>query len=368
MDELVGSVDCKDFLGFEAKILTDISSQISRLQVFKPYQYTCLLDFQLLTVSFADNLTPQQATNIIKKCIEAYKDDNDIFWYRRASTQGKENYAEDLLAKAELKKPHISLCIDDYIELPVDHAEKPYKLLDLVANRLSNVGATAPYRITAEDLISCYIPVEPFENEIWYSNEGDKIVDSLVDEKYVDKFWPKVKDHRSIGRTISVSQSGGEPNKKWQVALTMHGWSSLSSLNINQSNKVFIAMAFSSWENKEERNNLVSSIQAACNQYGYDANIVDPNHTGNITDKIISEIKKAKFIVCDFTYQNQGAYYEAGYARALGKSVYHLVRKDHFDSLHFDIRQINCRTWTTPDEAETVLEEWLGANEENIKS
>lgn len=355
------TLECKDFLKFEAEISNDILTLIKTLKIVEPYEYTCFLDTDINL----NSLTSQQATNIVRKIIEERENGNSIFWYHRSDAHEDENYIEGKLGKLSKseKEKVIPECIDDYIELPVNHADKPDKLLNLIANRLSNVSATAHYQIKPKDFIRCNIPIEPYGDKSWYSDEGNKIIDDLQDSSFLLKYWNV---HESIGNAKSF---GIFPpaQKMWEVSLTMHGWKILSSLNVERSNKVFIAMAFSGWENEEKRRNLVKAIQAACNKYGYDANIVDQNHTVNIIDRIISEIRQAKFVICDFTHDSSGAYYEAGYARALGKSVYHLVEKDYFHKLHFDIQQINCRTWKTPDEAKIVLEEWIGANERNIK-
>ena len=68
-------------------------------------------------------------------------------------------------------------------------------------------------------------------------------------------------------------------------------------------------------------------------------------HNGNISDKIIEEIRNCKFLVADFTYQNTGVYYEAGYAKGIGKTVIYTCRQDDFENVHFDIKQIQFIVW-----------------------
>ena len=63
---------------------------------------------------------------------------------------------------------------------------------------------------------------------------------------------------------------------------------------------------------------------------------------------ICNKIKNSKFIVVDLTHQNNGAYFEEGYAMGLGKPVIQLCKKDV--KLHFDIAQKNTIFWTTEDE------------------
>ena len=47
----------------------------------------------------------------------------------------------------------------------------------------------------------------------------------------------------------------------------------------------------------------------------------DISENKGITDRILSEIRRAEFIVADFTRQRQSVYFEAGFARGLGREV-----------------------------------------------
>ena len=56
----------------------------------------------------------------------------------------------------------------------------------------------------------------------------------------------------------------------------------------------------------------------------------------NITDHILAEIRKAQFIVADFSMLKGGVYFEAGFAKALGKEVFWTCRAEELDELNFD--------------------------------
>lgn len=73
-------------------------------------------------------------------------------------------------------------------------------------------------------------------------------------------------------------------------------------------------------------------------------------HNGNICDKMLAEIVGCKFLIADFTTQNPGVYYEAGYAKALGKTVIHTCKQSDFDNVHFDLKQTQFVTWETPED------------------
>ena len=117
----------------------------------------------------------------------------------------------------------------------------------------------------------------------------------------------------------------------------------LLTTNIN-STKVFVAMGFK--DDYKER--LKYAIKPACKDCGFDAFIVSDNEFNNsIIDEMLVGIKTSKFLITDLTYNNCGAYYEAGFAHGLGLEVIKCCSKKWFDEkdengkpvnrLHFDV-------------------------------
>lgn len=54
-----------------------------------------------------------------------------------------------------------------------------------------------------------------------------------------------------------------------------------------------------------------------------------------ITEKMLSMIQRARFIVADLTHERPNVYFELGYARGIGKNVITILRED--TNRHFDI-------------------------------
>lgn len=106
----------------------------------------------------------------------------------------------------------------------------------------------------------------------------------------------------------------------------------LCSTNID-SKKVFVAMGFK----KDLLDAMENAIIPACKDCGFDAYLIkDKEHNNVIMDEIIIAIKTSKFVITDFTYNNPGAYFEAGYAQGYGLDVIRCCKKEWFDEIAKD--------------------------------
>ena len=111
----------------------------------------------------------------------------------------------------------------------------------------------------------------------------------------------------------------------------------------------FVAM----WFSASMEAAYASGIKPAIEANGYDAVRVDSReHNNKIDDEIVSQIRRARFVVADFSCGTDGArggvYFEAGYALGLDIPVIWCVRKDDLERVHFDTRQFNHIVWETP--------------------
>jgi len=60
-----------------------------------------------------------------------------------------------------------------------------------------------------------------------------------------------------------------------------------------------------------------------------------------ITDRILAEIRQARFVVADFTGVRPNVYFEAGFAKGLGREVIWCCRQSEAGELHFDTKHLN---------------------------
>ena len=77
----------------------------------------------------------------------------------------------------------------------------------------------------------------------------------------------------------------------------------------------------------------------------------DVSRAGVIDNIIRIEIRDAKFVLVDLTHDNNGAYWEAGYAEGLGKPVVYLCEQGKFDAekTHFDTNHCTTVPWDRND-------------------
>jgi hypothetical protein len=107
----------------------------------------------------------------------------------------------------------------------------------------------------------------------------------------------------------------------------------------------FVAMSFSESMNEAWTEGFAPAIKAA----GYRPFRIDKkDYSGGISDEMIAEIRKSRFLVADYTEQRQSVYFEAGYAMALPIPVIQTCRDIEIGKLHFDIRHINTLPWNKP--------------------
>jgi len=147
------------------------------------------------------------------------------------------------------------------------------------------------------------------------------------------------------------------------VYLSFAGWDRFDELNkgIGTGTTAFMAMQF----NNEELDAVVKNcISPSVDATGFTLRrIDDPEHqrAGLIDDRLRVEINAARFMICDLTHNNSGAYWEAGYAEGLGKPVIYTCKKSVFDErakkgagTHFDTNHHLHILWDTDNLSDTI--------------
>lgn len=164
---------------------------------------------------------------------------------------------------------------------------------------------------------------------IGYCNDKEEFTQFLIE---LDKQGLIVAPN--IGGTVSGDQYG--KSLKTKVKLTYKAWVQLyeSAEGIN-SNKVFLAYDFKD----DEIDKAMTAVRALLTEIKLEP--IDlknnlPDHDQKITDKIIAEIRSAKFIIADCTVKNTNVYFEAGFAMGLNRPVLYVCKESNFGELSFD--------------------------------
>jgi hypothetical protein len=83
----------------------------------------------------------------------------------------------------------------------------------------------------------------------------------------------------------------------------------------------------------------LNHLKPAAKLAGFDLRRLDERPKPGLIDQHMEvELRTAKFVVAELTYGNRGAYWEAGFAHALGKPVFYLCDGARFRraGTHFD--------------------------------
>lgn len=187
-----------------------------------------------------------------------------------------------------------------------------------------------------------------------YPHYGDNICPCFHEKRL--SFEHEGNNNHSCGVMKLLQDLGHvkDPNNDGCYVITATGWQKIDELRKEEQivHQGFIAMSF-----REETKPIREAFRKAMKQSGYSVAVIDEKeHNNQIVPEIFYEIERSKFVVVDVTYPNYGAYYEAGYAQALGKQVIICCRKAEFDDKgnpnrpHFDIAQKAMIVWEDEDD------------------
>ncbi len=99
-----------------------------------------------------------------------------------------------------------------------------------------------------------------------------------------------------------------------------------------ESKLVFVVMSFS-----DDMEPIFEGVAAAAASVGLEAKRVkDVSGDYRITDKIMEMILSSRLVVVDLSHERPNVYFELGYARASGKTVITIARRD--TQIHFDVK------------------------------
>jgi hypothetical protein len=230
--------------------------------------------------------------------------------------------------------------IEDYLDRPVDHARKQDKILRLLGVRLMQDPFAYAGLILKEIRA---IGITDFAELMGWMEALQK--GGLLES-----------EHPLLTRKAYLEKhASGTPFAR----LTPEGWARFSELFGTASGQnCFVAMSYKLPDNTAVRQAIVE----ACRSTGWEAIIADEQqHLDGVTDRIIADINRSRFVVADLTGHRTGVYFEAGYAVGLGRPVIYTVRQDNAKDVHFDIQHYPRIEWQTPLDLQERLTARIGA-------
>ena len=146
-------------------------------------------------------------------------------------------------------------------------------------------------------------------------------------------------------------QSSQTPYTK--VNLTLKGWEQYEEEKRGkfEGNYGFIAMQFDDPDLEAFVQEVVKP--AVKDEIGYDlVDMRDIGRAGVIDNIMRVQIRDAKFVIVDLTHDNNGAYWEAGFAEGLGKPVIYICKKEKFEDqkTHFDTNHCTTVPWSRDED------------------
>ena len=158
----------------------------------------------------------------------------------------------------------------------------------------------------------------------------------------------------------------GGTDRSWvllRVALTIQGWQRHAELMRDGagSRHAFMAMDFNE---VELQTFFTQHLQPAVSKTGFELRTTNhPGKTAGVIDnRMRVELRTSRFVVCDLSHGNHGAYWEAGFAEGIGRPVFYICQRDTFASTdrhtrpHFDTAHQPIIQWSLEDPDKAVAE------------
>ncbi|MBN1517231.1 nucleoside 2-deoxyribosyltransferase [Candidatus Sumerlaeota bacterium] len=199
------------------------------------------------------------------------------------------------------------------------------------------------------------------------SDENIKIIlNALLRDKLIES--ENIDEYNGIGgESTNINPELATYGSLYHLRLSLEGWKKYQELKKGrtESKRVFMAMPF-----KNENDSVgdpygirqtYERLKDYVKQTGFELinPLLDEEKAGQIIERLQVEIRNSKFMIADLTESNNGAYWEAGYAKGLGKEVIYICSEEWLNEvdedgkpkhkIHFDTLQSLTIRWNKDD-------------------
>ena len=224
----------------------------------------------------------------------------------------------------ELAAPHRSVTVSQRVEM----------VLRFVAARCGQPGVVRSIDFSLDYPVADCRDATEFRVYVEYLTYERKLLKGYSDEgsEEITGYAPSIEGWQAVEPTLPV---GGEADR------------------------CFVAMWFADELDSVYEGGFANAIQE-CGFKPYRIK-EDPTNRG-IADRILSEIRRSRFVDADFTGQRTSVYYEAGFAQGLGREVIGCCREGEVANLTFDTRHLGHVVWKEVDDLRQKLADSIRAN------
>jgi len=198
-------------------------------------------------------------------------------------------------------------------------------------------------------------------DRVWIESASHRAIAGSATDAGFDQILAYLLERKLLDSEINARGR----SMKAHVTLTVDGWRHYEALLKNRplSKIAFMAMQYG---NRELENLFLTVLKPAVAKTGFDLCKLNENpRAGLIDDRLRVEIRNSRFLVADLSHDNDGAYWEAGFAEGLGKPVIYICEETKFkkNSTHFDTNHHHTIIWNliSPNEAAQDLKATIRA-------
>jgi nucleoside 2-deoxyribosyltransferase len=210
---------------------------------------------------------------------------------------------------------YVSLSLDEFFNcFPSDFIEIQHRALMNLYNQCSEYGQE----------INCH------NSYVFFAKNDSELLFFL--ESMKQKGWLDIDIRKMMDGGFGIANT---------PKITVEGWLEIEkTINSNRKKQVFIAMKFKNMDSVYD-----AVYKAIWDATFFPLRIDKKEHINQISTEIQYEISQSGLVVADATGQNQGVYFEAGYAMGLNIPVIWTCNVKEVDEIHFDTRQYNTILW-----------------------